>query len=112
MSFLLGIFRRLGIRNKILAGYALVIVPVLVLLGLTWLGADRIMATAELLRHDSVPTLASLEALGSAGTHLIETTNTYALINAVERQQGEPENQFGIERRRNSPPPSRISRRR
>ena len=99
MSFLLGIFRRLGIRNKILAGYALVIVPVLVLLGLTWLGADRIMATAELLRHDSVPTLASLEALGSAGTHLIETTNTYALINAVERQQGEPENPFGIDKK-------------
>jgi signal transduction histidine kinase len=99
MSFLFGIFRRLGIRNKILAGYALVIVPVLVLLGLTWLDADRIMATAESLRRDSVPTLASLEALGSVGTHLIETTNTYALINAVERQQGEPENPFGIDKK-------------
>ena len=47
MSFLFGIFRRLSIRNKILAGYALAIVPVLVLLGLTWYGANRVMATAE-----------------------------------------------------------------
>jgi signal transduction histidine kinase len=99
VSFLFGIFRRLNIRNKILAGYALVIVPVLVLLGLTWFGADRIMATADALRNDSVPTLASLESLRSAGTHLIETTNTYALINAVERQQGEPENPFGIDKK-------------
>jgi len=99
MSVLLGIFRRLSIRGKILAGYALVIVPVLVLLGLTWFGANRIMATADALRNDSVPTLASLEALGSIGTHIIETTNTYALINAVERQQGEPENPFAIDKK-------------
>src|SRR5262245_59981477 len=57
------------------------------------------MATADALRNDSVPTLASLESLRSAGTHLIETTNTYALINAVERQQGEPENPFGIDKK-------------
>jgi signal transduction histidine kinase len=99
VSFLFGIFRRLSIRNKILAGYGLAIVPVLVLLGLTWFGANRIMATADALRNDSVPTLASLESLRSAGTHLIETTNTYALINAVERQQGEPENPFGIDKK-------------
>ena len=99
MSFLFGRFRSLGIRDKILAGYALVMVPVLVLLGLTWFGADRIMATADRLRNDSLPTLASLEALMSAGTHLIETTNTYALINAVERQRGEPENPFGIDKK-------------
>jgi signal transduction histidine kinase len=99
VSFLFGIFRRLSIRNKILAGYALAIVPVLMLLGLTWFGANRIMATADALRNDSVPTLASLESLRSAGTHLIETTNTYALINAVERQQGEPENPFGIDKK-------------
>ena len=99
MSFLFGRFRRLGIRNKILAGYALVMLPVLVLLGLTWFGADRIMATADTLRNDSLPTLASLEALMSVGTHLIETTNTYALINAVERQRGEPENPFGIDKK-------------
>ena len=99
MSFLFGIFRRLSIRNKILAGYALAIVPVLVLLGLTWFGANRVMATADALRNNSVPTLASLEALRSVGTHLIETTNTYALINAVERQQGEPENPFGVDKK-------------
>lgn len=99
LSFLFGTFRRLSIRSKILAGYALVIIPVLVLLGLTWFGANRIMATADTLRNDSVPTLASLESLRSAGTHLIETTNTYALINAVERQQGEPENPFGIDKK-------------
>src|SRR5512145_2891724 len=99
MSFLFGTFRRLSIRNKILAGYALAMVPVLVLLVLTWFGANRIMATADSLRNDSVPTLASLEALRSVGTHLIETTNTYALINAVERQPGEPENPFGIDKK-------------
>jgi signal transduction histidine kinase len=74
-------------------------VPVLVLLGLTWFGANRIMATADTLRNDSLPTLASLEALMSVGTHLIETTNTYALINAVARQRGEPENPFGIDKK-------------
>ncbi|HUL10259.1 MAG TPA: HAMP domain-containing sensor histidine kinase [Candidatus Acidoferrum sp.] len=99
MSFLFGIFRRLSIRSKILAGYALLMVPVLVLLGLTWFGANRIMATADMLRNDSVPTLASLEALRSAGTHFIETTNTYALINAVARQPGEPENPFGADKK-------------
>jgi signal transduction histidine kinase len=99
MSFLFGTFQRLSIRNKILAGYALAVVPVLVLLGLTWFGANRIMATADALRNDSVPTLASIEALRSVGTHLIETTNTYALINAVERQQGEPENPFGVDKK-------------
>jgi signal transduction histidine kinase len=99
VSFVFGIFQRLSIRNKILAGYALVIIPVLVLLGLTWFGANRIMATADMLRNDSVPTLASLEALRSAGTHLIETTNTYALINAVARQPGEPENPFGADKK-------------
>lgn len=99
MSALLGIFRRLSIRNKILAGYALVIAPVFVLLALTWFGANRIMVSADALRNDSVPTLASLDALRSVGTHVIETTNTYALINAVERQQGEPENPFAIDKK-------------
>jgi signal transduction histidine kinase len=92
-------FARLSIRNKILAGYALVIVPVLVLLGLTWFGASRITATAEALRNDTVPTLTSLGSLRSLGTYVIETTNTYALINAVERHQGQAENPFAIDKK-------------
>ncbi len=92
-------FARLSIRNKILAGYALVIVPVLVLLGLTWFGASRITATAEALRNDTVPTLTSLGSLRSLGTYVIETTNTYALINAVERHQGQAENPFAVDKK-------------
>jgi signal transduction histidine kinase len=99
MSFAFRTFGRLSIRNKILAGYALVIVPVLVLLGLTWFGANRITATAEALRNDTVPTLTSLGSLRSLGTYVIETTNTYALINAVERREGEAENPFAVDRK-------------
>ncbi|MGH6928788.1 MAG: sensor histidine kinase, partial [Dongiaceae bacterium] len=92
-------FGRLSIRNKILAGYALVIIPVLVLLGLTWFGASRVTATAEALRNDTVPRLTSLGSLRSLGTYVIETTNTYALINAVERHQGQAENPFAVDKK-------------
>jgi signal transduction histidine kinase len=99
MSFAFRIFGRLSIRNKILVGYALVIVPVLVLLALTWFGANRITATADALRSDTVPTLTSLGTLRSLGTHVIEATNTYALINAVERQEGQIENPFAVNKK-------------
>jgi signal transduction histidine kinase len=99
VSFFLETFGRLSIRNKILAGFALVLILVILQLGLTWFGAGRIMATADAMRSDSVPTLASLEALKSLGTRVIETTNTYALINAVERGQGQDENPFAIDKK-------------
>jgi len=98
-SSLVGRLRRLGVRDKILAGYVLLILPVLVLLGLTWFGTVRITATADEMRMEVVPTLASLEALRSVGMHVIESTNAYALINAVAREPGQTQNPFSIDKK-------------
>jgi signal transduction histidine kinase len=99
ISQLLARLGGLGIRDKILVAYVLLTFPVLVVLGLTWLGANRITATADAVRNDVVPALASLEALRTFGTHVIEATNAYALINAVERKQGQTENPFSVDKK-------------
>lgn len=89
----------MGIRERILAGYALLIVPILLLLYLTWFGASRITDTANSMRNETVPVLAALEALRASGMRVIDTTNAYALINATERREGQQENPFSIDKK-------------
>lgn len=81
----------LSIRGKVLAGYAILLVPFLALAGVTWLMTRSIGDDAAEMREDSLPVLAALESIRTAGLRVIETTNTFALINAIG---GSDQNRF------------------
>jgi signal transduction histidine kinase/HAMP domain-containing protein len=90
---------RLSIRNKILAGYVLLAAPLLALGTMTWSMNDGIRAEASRMRSDTVPTLAALEMLRTAGLRVIETTNTFALINVLGKSANQQQNSFSIRKK-------------
>lgn len=78
-----GFSANLSIRGKVLAGYAILLIPFLALAAVTWFMTRAIGEGAAEMREDSLPVLAALESVRTAGLRVIETTNTFALINAI-----------------------------
>lgn len=90
---------RLSIRNKILAGYVLLAAPLLALGTMTWSMNDGIRTEAGRMRSDTIPTLTALEMLRTAGLRVIETTNTFALINVLGKSENQQQNSFSIRKK-------------
>jgi len=91
--------RDLSIRDKILAGYFLLGLPIVGTLALTSYGAHQLMAQSESLRTDTVPMLRSLENIRSASLKVTEAIGSFALLNAVAREGGDPPNPFSWDKR-------------
>jgi len=81
---------RLNIRNRIFVGSALLFLPFIVLAAMTGVMTQRIDGVTASLRTESVPGLSALESLRMEGLRVIETTNTFALINLVGRHERQP----------------------
>jgi len=79
----LTIAANLGIRGKVFAGYAILLLPFIALAAVTWFMTRLISEDATELREHSLPVLVALEAVRTAGLRVIETTNTFALINSI-----------------------------
>jgi signal transduction histidine kinase len=80
---LLARFDNLSVRNKILAGYASLIVPFLVLIIMTGVMSAKILTLSRQMNEDSIPVLEALQSVRHFGISVIESTNTIALINAL-----------------------------
>ncbi len=80
---LLAAFDDLSVRNKILAGYASLIVPFLVLVIVTGVMSAKILTLSRQINEDSIPVLQTLQSIRHFGVAVIESTNTIALINAL-----------------------------
>jgi signal transduction histidine kinase len=80
---LLAAFDSLSVRNKILAGYASLIVPFLVLVVMTGVMSAKILTLSRQIEEDSIPVLETLQSIRHFGITVIEATNTIALINAL-----------------------------
>lgn len=91
--------RDLSIRDKILVGYFLLGLPIFATLALTSYGAHQLMVQLESLRTDTVPVLRSLENVRSASLKLTEAIGSFALLNAVAREAGDPPNPFSWDKR-------------
>jgi signal transduction histidine kinase len=91
--------RDLSIRDKILAGYALLGLPIVATLVLTSYGANELIAQSEKLRTETVPVLRSLEGIRSASLKVTEAIGSFALLNAVARTGGDPPNPFSRDKR-------------
>ena len=91
--------RDLSIRDKILVGYFLLGLPIVATLALTSYGAHQLMAQMESLRTETVPVLSSLENIRSSSLKLTEAIGTFALLNAVAREDGDPPNPFSWDKR-------------
>ncbi|HEY7689669.1 MAG TPA: HAMP domain-containing sensor histidine kinase [Dongiaceae bacterium] len=91
--------RDLSIRDKILVGYFLLGLPVIATLALTSYGAHQLMTQMDSLRTESVPVLSSLENIRSSSLKLTEAIGSFALLNAVAREAGDPPNPFSEDKR-------------
>jgi signal transduction histidine kinase len=80
---LLAAFDSLSVRNKILAGYASLIVPFLVLVVMTGVMSAKILTLSRQINEDSIPVLETLQSIRHFGIAVIESTNTIALVNAL-----------------------------
>jgi signal transduction histidine kinase len=80
---LLAGFDNLSVRNKILAGYASLIVPFLALIVMTGIMSAKILTLSRQINDDSIPVLETLQSIRHFGVSVIEATNTIALINAL-----------------------------
>ncbi|MGH6886987.1 MAG: sensor histidine kinase, partial [Geminicoccales bacterium] len=80
---LLAGFDALSVRNKILAGYASLVVPFLVLVVMTGIMSAKILTLSRQINDDSIPVLESLQSIRHYGVAVIEATNTIALVNAL-----------------------------
>lgn len=92
-------FENLSVRNKIFAGYAVLLVPFAALVVMTVIMTRGIMHEFEELRDDSLPVLARLEAVRTAGLRVIESTNTFALLNTFGKQPGQTQSSFSIDKK-------------
>jgi signal transduction histidine kinase len=81
---LLARFDDLSVRNKILAGYAALVMPFLALLIMAGLLSTQILAISRQINDNSVPALERLERVRNSGVSVIEATNTFALMWALE----------------------------
>lgn len=73
----------LSIRSKVFAGYAILVLPFVALATATWLLTRMIGADAAEMRINTLPVLSALESVRLSALQVIETTNSYALINAI-----------------------------
>jgi signal transduction histidine kinase len=92
-------FENLSVRNKIFAGYAVLLVPFAALVVMTVIMTRGIMHEFGELRDDSLPVLARLEAVRTAGLRVIESTNTFALLNTFGKQPGQTQSSFSIDKK-------------
>ena len=81
---------QLRIRDKVFAASTLLFLPFIALATMTGIMAQRIDGVTAELRQDSVPVLSALERVRLEGLRVIETTNTFVLINLVGRHEGRP----------------------
>ena len=76
-------FDDLSVRQKILAGYAALIMPFLALVIMASLMGVRVLTLSRQIDNDSIPVLQTLESVRHFGITAIEATNTFALISAL-----------------------------
>jgi signal transduction histidine kinase len=76
-------FDDLSVRQKILAGYAALIMPFLALVIVASLMGVRVLTLSRQINDDSIPVLQALESVRHFGITAIEATNTFALISAL-----------------------------
>ncbi|MGH6932251.1 MAG: PAS-domain containing protein [Dongiaceae bacterium] len=79
------VFDSLSIRNKIFAGYIVVLVLAICLVLSTWTATNQQTEVLDDVADESVPQILALEALRSHGQQLIDAINTYAFSQTVRR---------------------------
>lgn len=92
-------FATRNIRDKIFLICGFLSVPLIALAVATTIMVRGIATEAEELQHDTIPVIESYESLRVAGLRVIETTNTFALINTFGRSQGQMQNSFSVDKR-------------
>jgi signal transduction histidine kinase len=88
-----------GIRRKIFFICGILVIPLFASTVATTLMVRGIEAQAKKLQQDTLPVIENYEELRLAGLRVIETTNTYALINTLGRSQGQEQNSFSVDKR-------------
>lgn len=80
---------RFSIRSKVFAGYAILVLPFMALATVTWVLTRMIGGDAADLRENTLPVLSAFESVRLSALQVIETTNSYALINAIGASEQE-----------------------